>query len=483
LSEIQLSGDVAVRRPSEALPLSSAATDEAPADVITRRIDGPIISGGTDEEMVRRATKEWEQGLGGDDPFIEQRNGVVERKYDGREHGAKTLQEATRDISNAHFDEHADTRLAAQIGKTTPSVMREVIKNPDEVRNLRPDWSEAEIHHYTRTGEEPAHKMGLIDHKGALVEPLRDSEKIRADQALDAREAARQLKAFREADQAYRQQLAEQLQAAATAQTLEPVADPTPPAPQQSDDGAQQRAQLEAQQRYVQQAAAIQQLSADERACHHELAQISQWLNSSYTPSELRSGVAAGDERNAWLQEAVQRAAGLQRVAANAAEVRTVKQASLTLARQAQVDQWCAAQDAAFDKHVKENRPEFATDSGQSHMQKSTREYLRRTTGLSDQEITQRWRAGQWRSLAEQKVLLDAVSHDLAKQSMRELNSKRAYTPPVHPGAYMPRGADSERSIEGLERQLANASTVQQQLRISAKLTAARRSAGLLRNE
>ena len=135
----------------------------------------------------------------------------------------------------------------------------------------------------------------------------------------------------------------------------------------------------------------------------------------------------------------MQRAAGLQRVAANAAEVRTVKQASLTLARQAQVDQWCAAQDAAFDKHVKENRPEFATDSGQSRMQKSTREYLRRTTGLSDQEITQRWRAGQWRSLAEQKVLLDAVSHDLAKQSMRELNSKRLHTAGTPGRIYAPR--------------------------------------------
>src|SRR5262249_1171038 len=159
------------------------------------------------------------------------------------------------------------------------------------------------------------------------------------------REAARQLKAFRQADAAYRSQLAEQLQAAAEAQSQpEPVADPTPPTPRQSDDAAlaQQRAQVEAQQRYVQQAAAIQQLSADERACHHELAQISQWLNSSYTPSELRSGQAVGEERQAWLTEAVHRAAGLQRVAANAAEVRTVKQASLTLARQAEVEQWSA---------------------------------------------------------------------------------------------------------------------------------------------
>jgi hypothetical protein len=461
---------------------SAAAADEAP-DVITRRIDGPIITGGTDEENIRQATREWEQGAGGHDPFIEQRNEVIERRYDGREHGTKTLQEATRDISNAHFDEHADTRLAAQIGKTTPSVMREVIKNPDEVRNLRPDWSEAEIHHYTRTGEEPAHKMGLVDHKGALVEPLRDGAGgVRPDQALNPREATEQLRAFREADAAYRSQLAEQLHAAATAQTQPEPVEPPPPTPRQSDDAAlaQQKAQLDAQQHWVQQTAAIQQLSADERSCQHELWQISQFLNPSYTPSELRSGQAVGEERQAWLTEAVQRAAGLQRVAANAAEVRTVKQASLTLARQAQVEQWSATQDAAFAKHVQEHRPEFASEAGQVRMQKATLGYLQRTTGLSEQEIKQRWRAGQWRSTPEQIVLVDAVSHDLAKQSMRDLNSKRAYTPPVTPGAARPRGADAEQSIQELERKMANASSVQQQLKWSTKLTQARRNAGLL---
>jgi len=169
-------------------------------------------------------------------------------------------------------------------------------------------------------------------------------------------------------------------------------------------------------------------------------------LNSSYTPSELRSGRAVGEERQAWLTEAVHRAAGLQRVASNASEVRTVKQAALTLARQAQVEQWSATQDAAFAKHVQETRAEFASDAGQARMQKATREYLRRTTGLSDQEITQRWRAGQWRSTAEQMVLLDAVSHDLAKQSMRDLNSHKRPIPPVTPGAARPRGADAEQS-------------------------------------
>lgn len=264
---------------------TAAAADEANVNVVTRRIDGPIITGGTDEENIRQATREWEQGKGGhDDAFLEQRAPVVERKYDGREHGAKTLQEATRDISNAHFDEHADTQLAAQIGKTTPSVMREVIKNPDEVRNLRPDWSEAEIHHYTRTGESPPDKIGLIDHRGNIVERLRDSEPVRADQALDPREAARQLKAFRQADAAYHSQLAEQLQAAAEAQSQpEPVADPTPPTPRQSDDAAlaQQRAHLEAQQRWMNQTAAIAQLSADEQECAQELRQIGVWGGTS----------------------------------------------------------------------------------------------------------------------------------------------------------------------------------------------------------
>src|SRR5262249_61986012 len=123
--------------------------------------------------------------------------------------------------------------------------LREVMRHPDEVRILRPAWSQAETRHYTRTGEAPAHKMGLVDHKGALVERLRDSEPIRADQALDPREAAKQLRAFREADAAYRSQLAEQLQAAAAAQIQpEPVAEPTPTPPSEDAALAQQRAHL-----------------------------------------------------------------------------------------------------------------------------------------------------------------------------------------------------------------------------------------------
>jgi len=462
---------------AKALPISSAAADEAPADVITRRIDRPI-EGGTDEEMVRRATKEWEQGLGGDDPFIEQRNAVVERTYDGRDHGTKTLQEATTDLSNAHFEELPDTRFAAEVGNTTPAQMREAVKNPDVVRSLRPDWNEAEISHYVKTGEPPPNKVGLVDHKGALVEALRDSEPIRPDQALNAREAAKQLKSFRQADAAYRQQFAEQMQAAAQAQAQpeEPAPSPPPP-PSQDAQLAQQRAQLEAQQRWVQQTAAIQQLSADERSCQHELAQISQFLNSYYTPSELRSGQAVGDERNAWLHEAVNRAEGLQRVAANAAELRQAKQASMALVQQAQATRWAEAEDAKFNEWLANKYPQYATGAGRSQLIAAARDTASPGFAQSYNQF------GPARSFEGQRDRAEAAMWHIAQTRARDLNSKRAYTPPVQPGAYASRASHGEQSIQDLERKVANASTVQQQLRWSAKLTAARRSAGLLRNE
>jgi hypothetical protein len=62
-------------------------TESDAPDAVRSRIARPI-EGGTDEENVREATRqmrEWEQGVGGDDPFAEQRAPVVERKYDGRD--------------------------------------------------------------------------------------------------------------------------------------------------------------------------------------------------------------------------------------------------------------------------------------------------------------------------------------------------------------------------------------------------------------
>jgi hypothetical protein len=76
-------------RPATDTSSAPPASDDAP-DVF-RHIDNPITGSG-DEQIVRAAMaegrkreREWEQGVGGDDPFAEQRAPVVERKYDGRD--------------------------------------------------------------------------------------------------------------------------------------------------------------------------------------------------------------------------------------------------------------------------------------------------------------------------------------------------------------------------------------------------------------
>ena len=94
---------------SSAPPPSDAAPD------VFRHIDNPITGSG-DEQIVREATRqrerEWEQGVGGPDPFAEQRAPVVERKYDGRDKSSRTLRQASTEVSLAKTLERPDVQFA-----------------------------------------------------------------------------------------------------------------------------------------------------------------------------------------------------------------------------------------------------------------------------------------------------------------------------------------------------------------------------------
>jgi hypothetical protein len=75
--------DVAYQGPNETAPPPPPVETDAP-DVVTRHIDAPI-TGGSDEQLVREATrqyrqreKDWERGVGSD-VFEEQREVASER--------------------------------------------------------------------------------------------------------------------------------------------------------------------------------------------------------------------------------------------------------------------------------------------------------------------------------------------------------------------------------------------------------------------
>src|SRR5262249_31092686 len=126
--------------------------------------------------------------------------------------------------------------------------------------------------------------------------------------------------------------------------------------------------------------------------------------------------------------------------------------------------------------------PDLAADKAKMH--KRANEYLIKTTGLTKEQITREWQNGRWRSAPEQMIIADAIAHEAARESMRELPSKRAPVWPVQrPGNFQPaRGAGDLDQVRALERQLEGA-TGQQALKLAKALTQARRAAGLLQAE
>jgi hypothetical protein len=117
---------------------------------IEQRIDRPIDLG-SDEENIREATRqmrererEWEQGVGSDDPFSEQRSPVIEVKYDGRDSSAKTLRQATKDVSDRHLLEKPEAQFAMQTFGMSEADALGIARNKDYLRSLGYSEQEAD---------------------------------------------------------------------------------------------------------------------------------------------------------------------------------------------------------------------------------------------------------------------------------------------------------------------------------------------------
>jgi hypothetical protein len=332
-------------------------------------------------------------------------------------------------------------------------------------------------------------KVPTVSDRGEPVPLLDDHQPV--DAALDGfknlREAQRAMQNYRAFEQQRAQNLMAELQARDDAQNAElqkalaaPTAPEPAPQPQLDAAVAQERARLAEQQQRIALHTQFQRLSAQGQAAANERAQIYQWATQNYAPSELSGQQPVqGDERAAWLNEASRRFNELEAVVNNANTVAAAQQQQIAAARQAQVDQWAQGQDDQFNRQLASRHPQLAANPDK--MRSAAKEYLKRTTGLTDQQIAREWRAGRWRSAPEQMILADAVAHQMGRDSLKALPSKRVHAPPpLAPGVYRPRGADAEADIGRLQRELDSAPTLRQQLAISTKLAQAKRAAGQL---
>jgi hypothetical protein len=211
--------------PDTSAPPPPVETD-AP-DEVTRHIDAPI-TGGSDEQLVREATRQYqrkrdEESTIGPDAFEEQRAPVIERRYDGRDTSSKSLREATKELSDRHLLEKPEARFAMQKWGWSEDEALSVARNKDYLLSL--GYTPQQADEYSRRLDLPPLKIGPVRDDGRLVKPLDDSAPVTDADAFKTRsELKRSVRNFREAAAAAQAQILSEL----TAQDQPPVAELAP---------------------------------------------------------------------------------------------------------------------------------------------------------------------------------------------------------------------------------------------------------------
>jgi hypothetical protein len=134
----------------------------------------------------------------------------------------------------------------------------------------------------------------------------------------------------------------------------------------------------------------------------------------------------------------------------------------------AQFADWGRAQDVEFERHAGEISRELQVEALATL----------RDVGISDQEAAEAWngRPVSLRSAAAQRLILDATRWRLAQEKARTATTKPV--PPVQrPSVRQDRMSASAADLNAISRQLDNAGTMQQQLRLAGRLVAERRRA------
>jgi hypothetical protein len=467
------------------------AESDAP-DVVRSRIDRPIERE-TDEENVREATRqmrEWEQGVGGDDPFAEQRAPVLERKYDGRDKSSRTLRQASTEVSLAKTLERPDVQFAKATQGLTDQQVLAAAKDPEWIK-ANTGWTRQEADEFVRTGQTPAVPIVPFDERRGFMDQLRDHEPVLgrpAHEAMTLKEATRQSKNAREVVELTRQELAKQEAEALALQQQQakpqeaaqpaPQAQPTP-APQQPPPdplaAEKQRLAFEAQA-----LTALKQASVEEMRAMASAEQIVAVFPELKSEAAIRDLYARNPQRFQQLQAAAQQLQNCQAQFQRANEARAIREAQLQQAEAAHVNavyrQYSKANDDAFTART----PEMNDPAKALELRTATRKMMA-DVGFSEDEIQRAW-AGQvgvpLRDYRVQQLLADGARWRMAKAKAR--NVTKASVPPVQrPGVVRPRGADSEGDIGRLERELAT-STGDRAIKLGTKLHQARRRAGML---
>jgi hypothetical protein len=481
MSEVIVSGNVAIKKsgpptiPVEMQP-PTAPPEQLPdrgegADVRLKNIGGEPIEAGEDgrglREEVRRQKREQAA------PIVEWRADAAMPPPGEHEAWAKQLKRASSSISEA--------RLAS-----LTKVFEEVPGANTERARLAAEF----------VASDPPIKVVPVGDNGQAIQPLLDDQPIRElDSFQNLAEAKRAMKNYRDAQDRSAQALADEL---TRQEQIE----------RQAEQAQIQQAQVKAQE---QEAARAQQAQAAHVAAaaraQQEAAALQQVRQMSLNEAELAARIQRHEQQSlqkypeALNWEAYERtrqtnparAAEIEREATNnrnavaqLAKMQQDRQLREHAIGQHQAQQaaaqrqaWNEQQDAAFQNALASRHPQFSSDTGRTKLQRLAREYLEKDLGLSKQQIDAEWTRGALRSAGAQMMLADAVAHKAGKESMLQLNSKRAPVPPVQrPGTFRPAGAGALDRIADLERQLANA-TGNQSIKIATKLFQARREAGL----
>jgi hypothetical protein len=485
---------------------ASPSTDSDAPNVFDR-IDAPIKGSG-DEDTIRESVKalnekrqrDWEQGAISDDAFAEQNAPVLERKYP-KGHGAKSLKQASEDLSDAHRDEKPEAVWAAARHGVEPAQMRQYSKDPEWVAKMRPDWNAAEVSEYVRTGAMPPTKIGLVTDKGLRI-PLRDDQpafELPANSALNLRDAAREVRQFRiaaaEAQEALLAELtaqSEQPEQGEQQTAVEQQSTPQPTTQQTQAEPQQQPDPVEVERVQLAQAAQVYQMAAAateaERRCSDQINAWQTAFTKSYPESAHPAAVEEVRVKNparfakmqADAARAKQHIDNFMRAGAEATAIRQANENALAQHQHAQTRAAWHSFKSEQDKIAAQRIPELADVTKAGALRQATHQMLR-DVGFANEDVSAAWDGQTGFSLRDgrvQVVLADAARYRQMMANKNAIAEKRVQPPPVQkPGTYRPRGADGEADIARLQRELDGA-TGNRALHIATRLTQARRSAG-----
>jgi hypothetical protein len=176
-----------------------------------------------------------------------------------------------------------------------------------------------------------------------------------------------------------------------------------------------------------------------------------------------------------FVPKAIERDSQLRSGLQHVGQIRAAQQIQVTNAQRAQLAAWGKQQDVVADAAIKKDFPEFASDEAYERLRQASRKALARV-GLSKADVESLWHNGTLRSVPAQRMIAGLAVQEL-QRDRRDLAAHRAPVAPVQrPGVARPAGSGSIETIHALERQLGQATTERESLRIATKLTQARRA-------